>query len=226
MKIAIVQPNFFPLKAYYDLAGRVDKFIFLDDTLYNNKNWVNKTTLRLNGRDYYFRIPLDSASDSRTMTKDMKPKNDKWKKKFLKIIKVQYKNSSNFDFLFPIIKEIINIPSNCLAHTSAYSVFRLAQSIFQSKSKFTFSSIKYENVKLSYYDKVLHICKKEKASTFYTFPTRKNQLDIQKFTRNDIGVSLFTSYANNLSIIDYLMTNDSYKEILKKECNLLQDERK
>lgn len=226
MKIAIVQPNFFPFKAYYDLAERVDKFIFLDDALYNNKSWVNKTTLRLNNNNYYFRIPLDYDPNSRRATKDVTPKDDHWRKKFLKIIKVQYKNSSNFNFLFPIIKEIINIPSNCLAHTSAYSVFRLAQSIFQSKSKFTFSSIKYENVKLSYYDKVLHICKKEGASTFYTFPTRKNQLDVQKFTRNDIGVSFFTSYTNNLSIIDYLMTNDSYKEILKKECNLLQDERK
>ena len=227
MKIAIIQPNFFPLRSYYDLAKRVDKFIFLDDALYNNKSWVNKTTLKLHNRNYYFRIPLEDCDpDLRRTTKDVTPKSNNWKKKFLKIIKVQYKNSSNFDFLFPIIKEIINIPSNCLAHTSAYSVFRLSQSIFESKSKFTFSSIKYENVKLSYYDKILHICKKERASTLYTFPTKTNQLDVQKFARYDIGVSFFTSYANNLSIIDYLMTNDSYKEILKKECNLLQDERK
>lgn len=224
MKLAIVQPNFFPFKAYYDLAKRVDKFIFLDDTPYNNKSWVNKTLIKIGKKNYYFRIPLEYDPNSVTLTKDLNPKNDKWKKKFLKLIKVQYKKSPNFNLVFPILKEIINIPSECLAHTSSYSVFRIASTICSANCQFTFSSIKYKNVKISYWDKILHICKKEKATSFYTFSSNKKAFDERKFFTNDINISFFTSHYDRFSIIDHLMTSHSYRPILEKECNLLQDE--
>ena len=226
MKIAIIQPNFFPFKAYYDLATRVDKFIFLDDTPHNNKSWVNKALFRLNSKNYYFRVPMEYDINSTIITKDLKTKNDKWKNKFLKIIKLQYKYAPNFKFLYPLLNEIINIPTDVFAHTSAYSVFRLSHSIFQSKASFTFSSLEYQNVKTPYYDKILHICKKEKASTFYTFTKSRGAFDEKKFLENDIGVSFFTSYSNHYSVIDELMSSYSYTKILEKECNLLQHERK
>jgi len=225
MKLAVVQPNFFPFKAYYDLAKRVDKFIFLDDTPYNNKSWVNKTILNLNSKDYYFRVPLKHNPKDMILTKDIKPKSQSWKKKFLKIIKVQYKRSPNFDVMYPLVKEIINIPTECFAHTSAYSVFRLAHSILDSKAKFTFSSMGYSKVKVSFYEKILYICKKEKATMLYTFAGTRGSFDEKKFTNNGIGVSYFTSYSKNYSIIDEIMNNYSYRDILVKECNLLQDER-
>ena len=198
MKIAIIQPNFFPFKAYYDLAKRVDRFIFLDDIPYNNKSWVNKALFRLNSKNYYFRVPMEYDSDSTIITKDLKTKNDKWKNKFSKIIKVQYKNDPNIKFLYPILNEIINIPTDVFAHTAAYSVFRLSHSIFQSKASFTFSSLDYQNVKIPYYDKILHICKKEKASTFYTFTKSRGMFDERKFFANNIGISFFTSYSYSL----------------------------
>lgn len=225
MKIAIIQPNFFPYKAYYDLANRVDKFIFLDDTPFNNKSWVNKTLLKLKGKNYYFRIPLDYDNSSVTITKDLKTKNDAWKNKFLKIVKAEYGRFPNFKFLYPILKEIIYIPTDVFAHMSAYSVFRLSHSILQSKSKFTFSSLQYENIKTPFYDKVLQICKKEKASIFYTFEKNRGAFDEKKFFKNSVGISYFKSYSDNYSIIDSIMSSDSYRDILKKECNLMRDER-
>ena len=225
MKLAVIQPNFFPFKAYYDLAKRVDKFIFLDDTPYNNKSWVNKTILNLNSKNYYFRIPLEHNPQNMILTGDIKPKSQNWKKKFLKIVKVQYKRSLNFSVAYPLLKEIINIPTERFAHTSAYSVFRIAHSIFGSKAQFTFSSLKYSKVKLSFYEKILHICKKEKANTLYTFAGTRGSFDEKKFTNNNVGVSYFTSYSKNYSVIDEIMNDYSYRDILIKECNLLQDER-
>jgi len=226
VKIAVVQPNFFPFRAYYDLAQRVDKFIFLDDTIYSGKSWVNKTVFKLSSKKYYFKIPLDYDHKSPTITKNLKSKNENWRKKFKKIIKVQYKNYPNFEIAYPLLNEIINIPTESFSHISAYSVFRISHSIFSSKTKFTFSSINYEHVKQSYWDKILYICKKEKASTFYTLSSTKGFFDEKKFLHNNIKISYFTSYTNQYSIIDELMQNESYKDILEKECNLLQDERK
>ena len=149
MKIAIVQPNFFPFKAYYDLAGRVDKFIFLDDTPYNNKSWVNKTLLKLNSKNNYFRVPMEYDDQSTILTNQLKPKSLAWKKKFLKLIKVQYKRSVNFKFFYPLLQEIVDIPAENFAHMSSYSVFRISHSILESKTKINFSSTNYSRVKKS-----------------------------------------------------------------------------
>tara|TARA_Y100000310_G_scaffold254_1_gene355 strand:- start:32535 stop:33176 length:642 start_codon:yes stop_codon:yes gene_type:complete len=212
MKIAVIQPNFFPFKAYYDLAQRVDKLIFLDDTFYNNKHWVNKTILKLNSSNYYFRIPVDHVDGSSVLVKDIKAKDNKWKKKFLKFVKVQYKNSINFNSVFPTIEEIVNLPTDSVAHIAAYSVFRFS-SLLGFKTEFSLSSIKYGNIKRSMSEKILQICKKEKAKTYYTLMKNRGTFDERKFLSSGIRVSFFTSYSEKYSIIDDLMTNHSYTNL-------------
>ena len=222
MKIAIVQPNFFPFKAYYDLASKVDKFVFLDDTPYTSKSWVNKCLFKLKGKNYYFRIPLKESPDNSTIiTNTLKIKNENWKNKFLKVIKAEYKKAPNYDLVVPLLQEIINIPTENFAHTSAYSIFRISHSILGSEAKFSFSSTNYSNVKISYQDKMIHICEKENANTLYTLSRNRGVFNEKKFNRKNISISYFASYGNNYSIIDDLMMNHSYRDILIKECNLL-----
>jgi len=208
VKLAIVQPNFFPYKAYYDLAQRVDKFIFLDDFNYSAKNWVNKTIIKLNSSKFYFRVPVDYKENTATLTKNVKVKGDQWKKKFLKFTKTQYRNYPNFNLVFPILKEVIDLPSENICDISAYSVFRICDEL-GCKTEFTISSVKHGCVKKSYHDKIFEICQREKASTYYTFSRHRGEFDEKKFLRANIRVSYFASYADNYSIIDSLMSDDN-----------------
>ncbi len=214
MKIAIVQPNLFPYKAYYDLAERVDKFIFLDDVNYTSKNWMNKTLLKLNSSKYYFRVPLEYKDGDRILAKAVPTKDDKWKRKFLKFITLQYKRSPNYRKIFPLIEEIINIPTDSICHTAAYSVYRISN-FLNRNTKFTFSSVSHSSVKRSYHDKIYEICKREHASTYYVFSRQKGEFNEKKFINNNIKVSYFSSYENSYSIIDYLM-NEADLDFLKK----------
>tara|TARA_Y100000588_G_scaffold395138_1_gene520361 strand:+ start:7124 stop:7801 length:678 start_codon:yes stop_codon:yes gene_type:complete len=215
VKLAIVQPNFFPYKSYYDLAKKVDKFIFLDDTNYNSKNWVNKTLIKLNSSNYYFRIPVDYKEGKFVPTKEIKFKNDKWKNKFLKLIRVQYKNEINFNLVYPLLEEIINLPIDNVCHISAYSVFRICDQL-NFGTEFTFSSISHGNIKGKYHDKIVEIAKKEKADTYYTFARHKGEFNESKFLKTNIKISYFTSYSSNFSIIDDIMSNPIYTDFLKK----------
>ncbi|MEG2816416.1 MAG: WbqC family protein [Comamonas sp.] len=45
MKLAIMQPYFFPYVGYYQLVNLVDKFIFLDDVNYKNGGWINRNKI-------------------------------------------------------------------------------------------------------------------------------------------------------------------------------------
>jgi hypothetical protein len=219
MKLAILQPNFFPYRSYYDLVKKVDKVVFLDDVYYNNKSWVNKTLLKVRSKDFYFRIPINNYKQLNI--KDVKIKNEKWKKNFLKMINLEYKYCPNFSLVFPVIEEAISLPTDSIAHLSAYSVFKIS-SLFKDNTEFAFSSIDYPNVKGSIEDKILTICKKEKASIYYSL--FKTPYNAEKFLRNDIKVSNFVSYEGRCSIMDDLMTNHSYHHFLEKECNLRQHE--
>ncbi len=213
MKVAVLQPNFFPFKSYYDLVEKVDKVIFLDDVPYNNKSWANKTILKINSKDFYCRVPVNN-NEEKILIKDIKIKSDKWKKSFLKMIRLQYRNTPNFPMVFSIIKEIINLPTDQMAHIAAYSVFRIAN-ILNSKTDFSFSSINHGSIKGSAESKILNICKKEKADTYYTL--YKDSIDEKLFLRNNVKVSRFISYHGKSSLLDDLMTNQSYGHLLKKE---------
>lgn len=219
MKLAVIQPNFFPYEAYYDLTQRVDKVIFLDDAPYSSKNWVNKTLLKIKKKNYYFRIPTDEERGATTLTRDLKIKDKKWKKKFIRLIKVQYQNYPNFKYVFPIVEEIVNLPTDNLSNIAAYSVYRISN-LLNPNTQFTFSSKKYQNIKRPFLEKVIQICKKEKATTFYTFSKNVNTFNERKFFSNNIKVSYFRSYSSNFSMIDSLMSKYSYYQVFQKECNL------
>ena len=222
MKLAILQPNFFPPKSYYDLVRKVDKVIFLDDVSYNNKSWANKTLLKIKSKDYYFRIPIVNTKEDRLLIKDAKTKNEQWKQHFLKMIRIEHGGDYNFPVAMSLIKNILSFPVDNIAHVSAYSIFKVCETL-GIDTKFAFSSIEYGKIKGSVENKILTICKKENAKTYYSL--YKNSLNKRKFLDSGISLSHFVSYEGKYSIIGDLMKTQSYYQLLKKECNLLQNER-
>ena len=48
MKIAIMQPYFFPYIGYFQLINSVDKFIIYDNIQYTKKGWINRNKILVN----------------------------------------------------------------------------------------------------------------------------------------------------------------------------------
>ena len=65
MKIAIMQPYFFPYLGYWQLISAVDRFIVFDDVNYIKKGWINRNRILLNGKDHLFTLPLKGASQNK-----------------------------------------------------------------------------------------------------------------------------------------------------------------
>jgi len=102
-----------------------------------------------------------------------------------------------------------------MAHIAAYSVFRISDA-FGFNTKFSFSSVEHGNINARLNEKILQICKKEKAKTYYTLMKNRGSFNEMNFLKNDIRISYFTSYSENYSIINDLMTNHSYTALLQK----------
>ena len=64
MKIAIMQPYFFPYIGYFQLIGAVDAFVVYDNIKYTKKGWINRNRFLQNGQDALFSLSLKKDSDS------------------------------------------------------------------------------------------------------------------------------------------------------------------
>ena len=62
MKIAIMQPYFFPYIGYWQLIHAVDHFVIYDDVNYIKGGWINRNRILINGKPAYITVPLHKAS--------------------------------------------------------------------------------------------------------------------------------------------------------------------
>ena len=67
MRIAIMQPYYFPYISYYDLINLSDVFVIYDDVQYIKQGWVNRNRIRCQRAAAgwrYITIPVSVASHS------------------------------------------------------------------------------------------------------------------------------------------------------------------
>ena len=64
MRVAIMQPYFFPYIGYFQLIGAVDLFIVYDNIKYTKKGWINRNRMLQDGKDVVLSLPLKDDSDS------------------------------------------------------------------------------------------------------------------------------------------------------------------
>src|SRR5689334_20042887 len=107
MKLAIMQPYFFPYIGYFQLINAVDKFVVYDDVSFINKGWVNRNNILVNGRVSLFTVPLKRASQNK-LIKDIELVNEaRWKNNFLKTIEHAYKKAPYYKTVFSLISDVI-----------------------------------------------------------------------------------------------------------------------
>ena len=207
MKITALQPNLFPSKTYFDLISKVDKVIFLDDSFLNAKCWVNKIALKRNDKKFIFKIGL-KTSDENSLLCSAEAYCPKWKKNLLKIIISEYKNSKNFARVYPVVKEIINLPTENVSQIAAYSIFRMGQEFFGYDKGLILSSKKYTDIEGSFRNKIIEICRRERARNFHTFSIYRETFDSRFFIKNNISISYSSSPSGkDYSCIDFLMND-------------------
>ena len=62
MKLAIMQPYFFPYIGYFQLMNFVDKYVFYDDVNYIKNGWINRNQILIDGQTKYFTLQQKNAS--------------------------------------------------------------------------------------------------------------------------------------------------------------------
>lgn len=220
MKLAIMQPYLFPYIGYYQLINAVDKFVIYDDVNFIKQGWINRNNILVNEKPYLFTVPLENQSSFVKINETLINQQfyPIWKKKFLKTIEQNYGKAPFFKEVFPLIQSTFDIKTNNLSDLAANSLKKTSNYI-EITTVFEDSSTIYQNQDLSSQNRVLDICKKEKATVYinsiggYELYSEKDFLN-ENITLNFIKpkATCYDQYNSkfvpNLSIIDVLMFND------------------
>jgi hypothetical protein len=217
MKLAIMQPYFFPYIGYFQLINAVDKFVIFDDANFINKGWINRNIILVNCKPHTFTVPLKNASQNE-LIKDLKLAiDDKWKTKFIRMLELSYKKAPYFNKTFGIVENVINTQSTFLIDWHLKS-FALIKGYLEIKTIFVETSTQYKNQNLKGQERIIDICLKEKADNYINSIGGQDLYDDQSFIDNKIKLYFLKSdlitykqynseFVPWLSIIDVLMFN-------------------
>jgi hypothetical protein len=222
MKVAIMQPYFFPYIGYFQLIATSDVFLLHDDVQYIKGGWVNRNRILLNGEDRMITLPVQkSAYDLPINARSYVPDNQPYKD-IINLIKQAYFKAPFFQQVFPLLNDLLIFADKNVARFNENLIRRIADYL-GIKSKIIVSSGMEKNNELAGEPRVLEICKRLGA-TDYTNPIGGTDLYHQEAFQKQ-GIALHFLEAQNvryqqrgevwlpfLSIIDVMMFN-SIEEI-------------
>jgi len=224
MKLAIMQPYFFPYIGYWQLMNAVDKYVIYDDVNYIKRGWINRNRILVNGQIKYFNLPKLGGSQNQLII-DVKANNDpKTIQKNLHMIEAAYGKAPYYSEIYFIIKKVLECGKESIVGHILES-FHLICNYLDIKTELILSSDIKKDCSLKAQEKILDICRILGASEYYNAIGGKDLYSAQDFKAQGIKLKflrpIITPYKQfhdefcpALSIIDVLMFN-SRDEVIK-----------
>jgi hypothetical protein len=216
MKLAIMQPYFFPYIGYFQLIAAVDMFIVYDNIKYTKKGWINRNRMLQNGKDMMFSLPLKSASDTlnvcnRELAADFNHN------KLLNQFKGAYRRAPYFAQTLPLIEEIVQYEDTNLFRFLHHSIVRTCEHLGITTEIRVSSGITIDHG-LKNQDKVLALCEAAGASTYVNAIGGMELYSKKMFLEKGVDLKFIQSkpfeypqfggaFVPWLSIIDVMMFN-------------------
>jgi len=221
MKLAIMQPYFLPYIGYFQLIKAVNLFIIYDDVQFIKGGWINRNYILSNRNKSMFNLILKGASANKLIN-EISVQTDQ--NKLLKTIYHSYKKAPYFEFIYPLIKNILDFEDKNLAKFIGNSIIHICNYL-KIDTEIIYSSSMEKNNELKGQEKIIHICKLLNADTYINAIGGQDLYDKESFKKACIDLKFiknnstpYTQFKNEfipwLSIIDVMMFN-SVDEINK-----------
>ena len=233
MKLAIMQPYFFPYIGYFQLINSVDEFVIYDNIQFTKKGWINRNRILLNEKEQVITLPLRKDSDF--LNVNQRFLSDHWpldRLKMLNRVEEAYRKAPQFEKVYPLFQKCLTVEESNL-FSFIYNSIKEILSYLSITTKMTVSSSIELDHKLRSEEKVLAICKAQKATTYINPIGGVELYSKERFKLNEVKLHFqksnpinYTQYKNEfvpwLSILDVLMFNSKEKvQLYLKDYQLL-----
>ena len=214
MKIAIMQPTFNPWLGYIYMIESVDAFVFLDNVQFERRSWQSRNKIKLNNEVFMLSLHLQKNKLQASIKDIYMCKDERWKVKFLKIIKNAYSKSVNFKRYYEFLEKNL-YKQEKLCDFNISLIEKICNDLDIKTPIFKASSM---DIKLEKKEKLLlEICKALKANEYLSPEGAKNYLEKdeakQTFKNANISIEYFdffhpTYFQQGKNFIPYLGTLD------------------
>lgn len=217
MRLAIMQPYFFPYIGYWQLIHAVDQFVFYDDVQYMRRSYMTRNKILLHSKPHSFTLPVQKAGQKALIrevyidTKEF----DQWRDKFLQSLYHAYGKAPYFKQVYPLIEGLLNSPTPKL-HSFLKLCIREVMKYLKITTKTVSSNdINYDR-RGTAEEKIISICKQCKADTYINPIGGRELYQNSIFEEQGIKLNFLhteprpypqfdLSFRSHLSIIDMLM---------------------
>ena len=214
MKLAVMQPYFFPYIGYFQLINAVDTFIIYDDVNFIKQGYINRNSILQNQESNLFTLELIGASSNKKIN-DISVGNNT--KKLLKTIRQNYSKAPFFQRVFLILEDILNNDQKELSRFLGYSLIKISRYL-EIETNFLYSSDIKNDKSLRAQDRLIEMSKTLNATSYINSIGGIKLYDKEVFYQNNIRLRFLESneitykqfnneFIPNLSIIDILMFN-------------------
>jgi len=203
-----MQPYFMPYIGYFQLMAAVDKYIVYDDVNYIKGGWVARNNLIIGGKKQMFNIELSGASSNKHFN-EICIRDDF--RKLRKTLQMNYSKASYYN-------QAMELMENVFSYKDYLSI----------DTEFIMSSTLQKDNSLKGKDKVIDICQRLGANTYYNAIGGQELYSKEEFQKHGIELCFVKpqevaypqtvmSFIPWLSMIDVLMNNsaEDIRELLK-----------
>ena len=216
MKLAIMQPYFFPYIGYFQLIDSVDKFIVYDNLKYTKKGWIKHNHILVNGKTAVLSLSIKKDSDFLDI-RDRELSEDFRSEKLLNQLRGAYRRAPYFTQTLPLIERVLNCGERNLFKYLHHSLIRTCEHLAIT-TRFTISSEIPINHELRNQDKVIAFCEELGADTYINPIGGRDLYSADEFRKRGITLKFLHSkplvypqpgvvFTPDLSIIDVMMFN-------------------
>jgi len=228
MRLAIMQPYFFPYIGYWQLMNAVDKFVIYDDVNYIKRGWINRNKIIENKEENYLILPLHKSSQNKLINEINIFEPQKNKEKIYHRICVAYKKAPYYKDVIYLLKEaILNTEVNLVQYLT--NIIKIVNEYLEINTILIVSSTLEKDNSKKGQEKIIEICSQLKADHYINPIGGTNLYDKKEFEKYGIKLSflktediIYKQFDNefipNLSIIDVMMFNskDDINKMLDK----------
>lgn len=123
MKVAIMQPYFFPYLGYFQAMHAVDKYILHDQLNYIKEGFIHRNRYLTTGGDVkFFNVAVQKKSSNALIADIRVADHVGWRGKIKEQFKQNYRRAPFFEDVFPLVEKVVDADTDLLAEINAKSI--------------------------------------------------------------------------------------------------------
>lgn len=217
MRLAIMQPYYFPYLGYFQLMAAVDLFVILDDVQFIKSGWIHRNHILLDATTKPIQMPVEHMSQHRLINEHERVLDAKQQHAQLRLIRHAYQHAPYFQDVMPMIERImIDEERNVALHLGR--LLTEIRDYIGCETELVYSSTLHNDKRLKREQLVLSICHHLGATHYVNAINGQTLYDKARFEAEGIRLDFIqmdpieypqfeTPFTPNLSMIDVLMFN-------------------